>query len=133
MMLADRDRVGGRRDAAKQRARLLAGERDDRLDLCILREPFCARQMERAARFVEAVIALAAPSQPLGSAVRVAHEEGRRVDQNAVAFSRFDLEPPDDRTRERISHRAPLRLIVTQSTIAVIRLDHQHLWPYALE
>src|SRR5262245_66640194 len=89
--------------------------------------------MERAARFVEAVIALAAPSQPLGSAVRVAHEEGRRVDQDAVAFRGFDLEPPYHRTRERIGHRAPLRLVIAQSAIAVIRLDHQQLWPHALE
>src|SRR5262245_37501895 len=101
MMLADRDRVRGRRDAATQRARLLTGERDDRLDLGILRETFSAWQMERAARFVEAVIALAAPSQPLGRAMRVAQEEGRRVDQNAVTLGRFDLEPPDHRTRER--------------------------------
>src|SRR5215510_2080362 len=100
MMLADCDRVRGRSDAAEQRAGFLAGERDDRFDLGILREAFGPRQIERAARFIESVIALPAPAQPFGHAVRVTQEERRGVNQRSVAVSRFYLEPPDHGTRE---------------------------------
>src|SRR5262245_21465651 len=100
MMLADRDRARGRRNAADQGARLLAGERDHRFDLSVLWEAFGARQIECATRFIEAVIPLPAAAQPFSHAMLVTQEERRRVYQRAVVFGRFDLEPPDHRPRE---------------------------------
>src|SRR5262245_43138316 len=100
MMLADCDRVRGRSDAAEQRAGFLAGERDDRFDLGILREAFGPRQIERAARFIESVITLPATAQPSGPPVRVPQEERRGVNPRSVADSGADPEPPEHGTRE---------------------------------
>src|SRR5690606_35324017 len=55
---AHRERVRRRRDGAHQPARVLAGERDRRLDLGVLREVLRAREVERGARRLHAIAPL---------------------------------------------------------------------------
>ena len=45
--------------------------------------------------------------QPLRDAVRVAQEEGGRVDEHAAAFFGLDFEAPEHRLRERLVDGAP--------------------------
>ena len=147
VMLAQRDGLRARRDAAdaaREHAAAAAAaaaaapaagrtaafirERQHRVDLGVLREPLRLRQIEGAARPVDAVV-----PEPRARVQDVAQEEVRGVDQHAPVGLGPYGEAPQDRLRERILDRVHFVGVLAVGAPCVIGLHHHHARPDPLE
>ena len=127
---ANRRRTLRRPAAAAAPAGRFVDEGERHVDLGVLRKAFGVREVERAARAIDAVGAR--PERAAG--VRhVAEQEIGCIDQQAAVALAGDREAPQDRFRERVLHRFALGGIRAARPKRLIRLHEQHPRPDALE
>ena len=104
----DRSRVGCR--APHLAARVLAGEREQDLDLGVVGEARGLVEEDHAPRGIELERALSSLGEPRGDPVGVAEEETGRVDQEAAVALGHRLEARQHALREGLAYAAALLL-----------------------